>query len=46
SVLIELGFLSNADDIANLLQGEWQDRTADALARGISTYFDSLKPEE
>ena len=42
SVLVELGFLSNADDMANLLRGDWQDRTADALARGISTYFDSL----
>ncbi|MHA6690509.1 N-acetylmuramoyl-L-alanine amidase [Devosia sp. A449] len=46
SVLVELGFLSNADDMANLLQGQWQDRTADALARGISTYFDSLAPDE
>ncbi len=46
SVLVELGFLSNADDMANLLQGEWQDRTANALARGISTYFDSLVPEQ
>lgn len=46
SVLLELGFLSNADDMANLLQGEWQDRTADALARGVSAYFDSLAPEE
>ncbi|MBU1335061.1 MAG: N-acetylmuramoyl-L-alanine amidase [Alphaproteobacteria bacterium] len=46
SVLLELGFLSNADDMANLLRGEWQDRTADALARGISSYFDGLVPEE
>ncbi|QQR35133.1 N-acetylmuramoyl-L-alanine amidase [Devosia oryziradicis] len=46
SVLLELGFLSNAADMANLLQGEWQDRTADALARGVSAYFDSLAPEE
>lgn len=46
SVLVELGFLSNASDMANLLRGEWQDRTADALARGISSYFDSLKPAE
>lgn len=45
SVLVELGFLSNAADRANLLQGEWQDRTANALARGISAYFDSLVPE-
>jgi N-acetylmuramoyl-L-alanine amidase len=46
SVLLELGFLSNADDMANLLQGDWQDRTADALARGVSAYFDGLAPEE
>ena len=46
SVLVELGFLSNAEDMANLMRGEWQDRTADALARGISTYFDSLEAEE
>ncbi|MFD2646399.1 N-acetylmuramoyl-L-alanine amidase [Devosia albogilva] len=46
SVLLELGFLSNPDDTSNLLQGEWQDRTADAIARGISAYFDSIEPEE
>lgn len=46
SVLVELGFLSNADDMANLMQGEWQDRTANAVARGISTYFDTLQPQE
>jgi len=46
SVLIELGFLSNATDITNLMESDWQQRTADALARGISSYFDGLKPEE
>lgn len=46
SVLVELGFLSNAEDMANLLRSDWQERTADALARGISTYFDSLAPQE
>jgi len=46
SVLVELGFLSNASDIANLMQSDWRDRTAEAIARGISTYFDSLTPEE
>jgi N-acetylmuramoyl-L-alanine amidase len=45
SVLVELGFLSNASDIANLMQSEWRDRTAEAIARGISTYFDSLEDE-
>ena len=46
SVLLELGFLSNAADMANLMQREWQDRTAEALARGISAYFDSLDAVE
>ncbi|WP_297104882.1 N-acetylmuramoyl-L-alanine amidase [uncultured Devosia sp.] len=45
SVLVELGFLSNASDIANLMQSDWRDRTAEAIARGISTYFDSLEEE-
>jgi N-acetylmuramoyl-L-alanine amidase len=45
SVLVELGFLSNASDIANLMQSEWRDRTAEAIARGISTYFDSLEDQ-
>ncbi|MGV8854875.1 MAG: N-acetylmuramoyl-L-alanine amidase [Devosia sp.] len=46
SVLVELGFLSNANDMANLMQGEWQGRTAEALARGISSYFDNLTPPQ
>ena len=45
SVLVELGFLSNASDMANLMQSDWQERTAEAIARGISTYFDSLEDE-
>lgn len=43
SVLIELGFLSNAGDIENLMQSDWRDRTAEAIARGISTYFDEIE---
>ena len=46
SVLVELGFLSNASDMANLMQSDWRDRTAEAIARGISTYFDSLEEEQ
>jgi N-acetylmuramoyl-L-alanine amidase len=42
SCLIELGFLSNADDIGHLVKPEWQDRVAEALARGIGSYFNSL----
>jgi N-acetylmuramoyl-L-alanine amidase len=40
SVLLELGFLSNADDNTNMTALEWQDRMAEAAARGIASYFD------
>jgi N-acetylmuramoyl-L-alanine amidase len=40
SMLIELGFMSNGDDMANLTKPEWQDRVAAAVARGIGVYFD------
>jgi N-acetylmuramoyl-L-alanine amidase len=46
SVLVELGFLSNASDAANLIRSEWRDRTAEAIARGISTYFDTIETEQ
>ncbi|GLQ18565.1 N-acetylmuramoyl-L-alanine amidase [Maritalea porphyrae] len=45
SVLIELGFLSNEDDLRNLSQAEWQQKAALTLARGIAKYFDvSVQP--
>ena len=43
SVLVELGFLSNASDIANLQKSDWRERVVDALARGIADYFDSTQ---
>lgn len=43
SVLVELGFLSNAADIANLQKSDWRDRTVDALARGIAEYFNEVQ---
>lgn len=42
SMLVELGFLSNAADIANLQESEWRDRAVAALALGIGDYFDQL----
>ena len=42
SILVELGFLSNAQDSSNLTTDAWQDRVAQAVARGIATYFDSF----
>jgi N-acetylmuramoyl-L-alanine amidase len=45
SILVELGFLSNASDIANLQKSDWRDRTVNALARGIADYFDSVQKD-
>jgi N-acetylmuramoyl-L-alanine amidase len=42
SILVELGFLSNANDIANLQKSEWRDKAVGAMARGIADYFDQL----
>lgn len=42
SILVELGFLSNGSDIANLQQSAWRGRVVDALARGVADYFDGL----
>ncbi|MFC3568693.1 N-acetylmuramoyl-L-alanine amidase [Paracoccus sp. TOH] len=38
SVLIELGFLTDAGDRANLFDPDWRARTAQALARAISLW--------
>ncbi len=40
SILLELGFLSNAADTENLISPRWRDRAAEAVARGIAQYFD------
>jgi N-acetylmuramoyl-L-alanine amidase len=42
SVLAEIGFLSNARDEKELMKSEVRQRMAEALARGISQYADSL----
>jgi N-acetylmuramoyl-L-alanine amidase len=39
SLLIELGFLSNAKDIANLEDNAWRDQVVAAIAKGIEAYF-------
>lgn len=42
ALLIELGFLSNDQDVANLTRESWRDETAAAIAAGIAAYFDGL----
>ena len=39
SMLIELGFMSNADDIANLENQDWRNRVVDAIAEGVDALF-------
>ncbi len=45
SVLIELGYLSNAQDVRALSSAEWRAKTAAALVNAIDAFFsDSGKP--
>jgi N-acetylmuramoyl-L-alanine amidase len=45
SVLVELGFLSNPDDVANLGKSEWRDKTVAAMAKGVSAFFDTQQQQ-
>lgn len=42
SLLIELGFMSNAADIANLESQSWRDKVVSAIAKGVEDYFAAL----
>lgn len=39
SVLLELGYLSNREDLKQLTSDNWRQRTADAVVQAIGTYF-------
>ena len=39
SVLVELGYVSNKQDLQSLLSDGWRDHTADAMATAIDGYF-------
>jgi N-acetylmuramoyl-L-alanine amidase len=39
SLLVELGFLSNPKDIANLESNDWRDKVVAAISEGIDAYF-------
>jgi N-acetylmuramoyl-L-alanine amidase len=44
SVLIELGYVSNKDDIKSLTSPEWRERTAEAMAEAIDRYLSTRPP--
>jgi N-acetylmuramoyl-L-alanine amidase len=39
SVLIELGYVSNAQNLKQLVSDTWRSHTADAIAHAVQTYF-------
>ena len=39
SMLIELGFMSNNADIANLENIDWRNKVVSAIANGVEDYF-------
>jgi N-acetylmuramoyl-L-alanine amidase len=39
SVLVELGYVSNRQDLQSLLSDTWRDRTANTIARTIETFL-------
>ena len=39
SVLVELGYVSNRQDLQSLLSETWRDHTADAMAAAVDGYF-------
>jgi N-acetylmuramoyl-L-alanine amidase len=39
SVLIELGYVSNAADLKQLVSDQWRSRTSEAVTRAVHTYF-------
>jgi N-acetylmuramoyl-L-alanine amidase len=39
SVLVELGYVSNKEDLQSLLSDGWREHTADSMASAIDSYF-------
>lgn len=39
SVLVELGYVSDREDLKSLMSDAWRDRTADSIAKAIDAYF-------
>lgn len=39
SVLVELGYVSNAEDVKNLTSEEWRDKAANSIAASVDRFF-------
>ena len=41
SVLVELGYVSNRQDLQSLVSETWRNRTAESMAQAIETFLSS-----
>ena len=39
SVLVELGYVSNKEDLKQLVSGAWRNRTAASIVQAVDTFF-------
>ena len=39
SVLVELGYVSNKEDLKQLTSGAWRTRTARSIVQAVDTFF-------
>jgi N-acetylmuramoyl-L-alanine amidase len=46
SVLLELGYLSNEEDVADLTSATWREKAADQAAKAIDAFFVQRQPEK
>ena len=46
SLLVELGYMSNARDLGRLTSAEWRIRTAGAMVTALGRFFDGARPRE
>lgn len=46
TVIVECGFLSNAEECEKLINEEYQNKLAEAIKLGIDDYFTVMKPSE
>jgi N-acetylmuramoyl-L-alanine amidase len=44
--MVELGYLSNADDEKLLLSEEWREKASESIVRAITSYFDAKVVEK
>ena len=44
SVLVELGYLSNAADVANMTSPEWRGKATSAMAEAVERFFGPSAP--